>query len=162
MEKKKLGIILIGVGLFILLSTLNLIGEDMFLYLLSGGFLFAYFSLGAREHYRNIGFLIPGTVLLAVALFSDLQNLEFFNMLGGGLFFILLGLAFFIVFIHTSAFTSWDWPIYPAVSLILFGIFMIFLEKNRYLAELTYLNHVISVILIAAGIFILFRQNKNK
>lgn len=162
MEKKKLGIILIVIGFFILFNSLNLIGEDVFLYLLSGGFLLAYFLLGARKHYRNIGFLIPGAVLLAVALFSDLQNLEFFNNLGGGLFFILLGFAFFIVFIHTNAFTKWDWPIYPAASLILFGIFIIFLEKSDFLAELRYINYIISLVLIAVGAYILLKTNKNK
>jgi len=160
MEKKKLGIILIVIGFFILLNSLNLIGEDVFLYLLSGAFFFTYFALGAREYYRNIGFLIPGSVLLAVALFSDLQNFGVINNLGGGLFFILLGFAFFIVFIHTSAFTKWDWPIYPAASLILLGIVIIFLERSDFLADLAYLNYIISLILIGAGIFIMFRKNK--
>ncbi|ADQ14636.1 hypothetical protein [Halanaerobium hydrogeniformans] len=161
MDKKKLGIILIVIGIFLLLNTLNLIGEDIFIYILGGGFIFAYFSFGARKHYRNIGFLIPGTILLALALFSDLQRIEFFRNIGGGLFFVLLGSAFLIVFIHTRAFSKWDWPIYPGLALLIFGLFIITVEKTELLRDLTVLNYLIPVILIAAGSLLIFKQKNN-
>jgi len=162
MDKKKIGILLIAIGIFILLNTLNLISDDIFLYLLSGGFLFTYFMLGARKHYGNVGFLIPGTVLLAIALFSDLQRIELIDSLGGGFFFIMLGLAFTAVLIHTNAFEKWDWPIYPAASLILFGIFIIFIDNNDFIQNLEYLNYITPVILIALGGYFLYQNKQNK
>lgn len=160
MDKKKLGIILVVIGIFLLLNTLNLIGEDIFIYFLGGGFIVAYFVFGARKHYRNIGFLIPGSILLALALFSDLQRIEFFRNIGGGLFFILLGSAFLIVFIHTRAFSKWDWPIYPGLALFIFGLFIITVEKTEILKDLTILNYLFPILLIAAGGFIIFKEKE--
>ena len=162
MDKKKLGIILITIGVFILLNTLNLISDDIFLYLLSGGFILTYFMLGARKHYRNIGFLIPGSILLAIALFSDLQRIESIDNLGGGFFFIMLGLAFMVILIHTSAFEKWDWPIYPGAALILFGVFMLFVDNNEFIQNLEYLNYITPLVLIALGVFFLYQNRKNK
>ncbi len=160
MDKKKLGILLIAIGVFILLNTLNLISDDNFLYLLSGGFLLTYFVLGARKHYGNIGFLIPGTVLLAIALFSDLQRIEFIDNLGGGVFFIMLGLSFTAVLIHTSAFEKWDWPIYPAGALIIFGLFVIFIDNNDFIQNQKYLNYITPVVLIVLGSYFLYQNKK--
>ncbi len=162
MDKRKLGIILITIGVFILLNTLNLISDDIFLYLLSGGFILTYFMLGARKHYRNIGFLIPGSILLAIALFSDLERIEVIAGLGGGFFFIMLGLAFLIVFIHTIPFKKWDWPIYPAAALIMFGLFVIFVDNNQFIQNLEYLNYITPLVLIALGVFFLYQNRKNK
>lgn len=158
MDKKKLGILLLVLGSFLLLNTFNLIGEENFLYLLSGGFIITYSMLGGRKHYRNIGFLIPGAVILSIALFSDFQQFEFFESLGGGLFFIFLGFAFLAVFIHTRAFSKWDWPIYPAVSLMIFGIFVILVENSDIISKMGYLEYIIPVILISAGIYLLIKK----
>src|SRR6056297_3381844 len=160
MDKRKLGVLLITIGIFILLNTLNLVSDDIFLYLLSGGFIFTYFMLGARKHYRNIGFLIPGSILLVIALFSDLQRIDFINNLGGGIYFVMLGLAFLIVLIHTSAFEKWDWPIYPAGALIIFGLVVIFIDNNDFIQNLKYLNFIIPIFLIALGGFFLYQNNK--
>jgi hypothetical protein len=162
MDKKKTGILLITIGVFILLNTLNLISDEIFLYLLSGGFIFTYFMLGARKHYRNIGFLIPGAILLAIALFSDLERIELINKLGGGFFFIMLGLAFLVVLIHTSAFKKWDWPIYPAAALIGFGLFVIFVDNNDFIQNLEYLNYITPIVLIGLGGFFLYQNRQNK
>ena len=160
MDKTKVGILLIVIGIFILFNTLNLISDDVFLYLLSGGFIFTYFMLGARKHYGNIGFLIPGVILLANALFSDLQQIEFINNLGGGFFFIILGLAFVVVLIHTNAFEKWDWPIYPAGTLIIFGVFIIFIDNNDFIQNIKYLNYITPVVLIFLGSFLLYQNKK--
>lgn len=160
MDKKKLGVLLITIGVFVLLNTLNLINDDIFLYLLSGGFFIAYFMLGARKHYRNLGFLIPASVLLAIALFEDLQRIELVDSMGGGFFFIMLGLSFLLVFIHTSAFKKWDWPIYPAAALIIFGLFVIFIDNSEFIQNLEYLNYITPLLLIGFGIYFLYKNKK--
>lgn len=161
MDKRKIGVLLLLVGLFILLNTVGLISDDFFMYLLSAGFLITYFLLGARKHYRNIGFLIPASILLALALFSDLQRIDFIADLGGGFFFIILGLAFVVIFIHTLAFEKWDWPIYPASALIIFGVFAIFIENSTFIQSRNYLNYLTPAILIISGIIILYIDNRS-
>ena len=160
MDKKKLGILLIAVGIFILLNTFNLLSDDIFLYLLSGGFIFTYFMLGARKHYRNIGFLIPGAILLSIALFSDLERIDIIAQLGGGFFFVILGLSFVAVLFHTSAFEKWDWPIYPAAALIIFGLFVIFVDNSDFIQNLKYLNYITPLILIIVGGILLYQNKK--
>jgi hypothetical protein len=160
MDKLKMGILLITIGVFMLLNTFNLVSDNIFLYLLSAGFLITYIMLGARKHYRNIGFLIPASILTSIALSNDLQRIYFIDNLGNGVFYLLLGLAFLIILIHSSAFENWDWPLYPGGSLIVFGLFVIFLDKSKYMQNLNYLYYIIPIILIALGsLFIYLRQN---
>ena len=160
MDKLKSGILLITIGVFMLLNTFSLVSDNIFLYLLSLGFLITYIMLGAREHFRNIGFLISASILASIALSSDLQRIDFINNLGGGVFFILLGLAFLIILFHSSAFENWDWPLYPAGALIFFGTLVIFLDNSQFMQNLNYLNYIIPIILIIlGGLFIYFRGN---
>lgn len=156
MDKKKIGLLLVIIGIFIFINTTGLLSDDIFLYLLSGAFLISYFMLGGRKHYRNIGFLIPGAILLAIALSSDLQKIKFIANLGGGVFFILLGLAFAAILIHTAAFKKWDWPIYPAAVLMFFGLFVIFVEKSSFIQNRSYLNYLTPAILIITGLILLY------
>jgi len=161
MDKLKSGILLITIGLFMLLNTFDLVSDNIFLYLLSAGFLISYILLGARKNYRNIGFLIPASILTSIALASDLQRIDFVNNLGSGVFFILLGISFLVILIHSSAFENWDWPLYPGGSLIIFGLFVIFLDNSQFMQNLSYLNYLIPIILIGSGVLLIyFRQNK--
>lgn len=162
MDKLKLGVLFITIGVFMLLSSFNLVSDNIFLYLLSAGFLVTYLMLGARNRYRNIGFLIPASILISIALASDLQRLEFVDKLGGGVFFVLLGLAFLVILFHSSAFENWDWPLYPAGALILFGTLVIFLDNSQIMQNLNYLNYIIPMILIAVGVLFIYLRENNR
>lgn len=162
MNKKKIAIFLIVIGLLLLLNALNLTGTDISLYLISIGFFIAYFMLGAGKYYKNIGFLVPAAILMAVALYPDLQKLDFINKLGGGFFFIILGLAFIIVFIHSLAFKKWDWPLYPAIILTSFGILIILIENNQYFQKFEYLYYILAAFLIVLGLFLLYLEQKEE
>ena len=74
----------------------------------------------------------------------------------------MLGLAFLAILIHTSAFKKWDWPIYPAAALILFGLFVIFVDNNDFIQNLEYLNYITPVVLIGLGGFFLYQNRQNK
>lgn len=160
MNKKKLGILLITIGIFLFLNSFDLISNHVFLYLLGAGFLASYLMLGARKHYRNIGFLIPASILIAIALFSDLQRISFINNLGGGIYFILLGFSFLVILIHSSAFREWDWPIYPGSILIIFGLLIVLIDNSNFINKIKYLNYIIPLVIIAVGIFFLNQSRK--
>ncbi len=161
MNKLKLGILLITIGIFMLLNTFSLVSDNIFLYLLSAGFLITYIMLGARKHFRNIGFLISASILSFIALSSDLQKIDFINNLGSGVFFILLGIAFLVILFHSSAFENWDWPLYPAGTLIFFGAFVIFLNNSQFMQNLNYLNYIIPISLIGLGSLFIYLREKN-
>jgi hypothetical protein len=67
-----------------------------------------------------------------------------------------------VILIHTSAFEKWDWPIYPGAALILFGVFMLFVDNNDFIQNLEYLNYITPLVLIVLGGFLLYQNKRNK
>ncbi len=159
-----IGFILIFIGVFMLLAKIGLISDMIFLYLVAGGFFLTYFMLGGSRHYGNIGFLIPGSVITAVALFADVEDLPFFHAIGGGVFFIFLAGAFLLVLLHTRQYTNLDWssrnwPIFPAGGLAAFGCFVLLVEhENFILGQIRVLNTVIPLALICIGLYLYFKS----
>ena len=112
------GIILTGTGALMLLRDFgklhfNMSGE-MFLIVMGLIFLFLYFKKGI------LGFVFPGFILPCIGIYIFIMN----NMNKDYMwpsFFILLGLAFYMIyfsaFIHSST-----WPLIPGTVLILFGM----------------------------------------
>ncbi|HED24193.1 MAG TPA: hypothetical protein ENN91_03615, partial [Firmicutes bacterium] len=140
------GILLIIAGVFLLLNQLGLIPGQSFLFLLAFGFIAAYVLLGARKEYGNVGFLIPGAVLLAIALFAALSERPRFESISPAYFFFGLSLSFWAVFlVHTYWFKELDhggrfWPVYPAAGLLLVAAIISFSgEWIKYLNLLNYL-----------------------
>ncbi|MEC9488189.1 MAG: hypothetical protein UMV23_01740 [Halanaerobium sp.] len=127
-QKRKaftLGGFLVALGIYFLLQNLNIIPDDYFLAFLSLGFLIVYF-LGNR----NLGFLIPGLIILAV--FSHAEwGWEVGQAIGqqeDGLFFIFLGTAFVLIYLihylpqRNSKEGGEYWPLYPGIALMGFGL----------------------------------------
>lgn len=154
METQKLiGVILVALGIFLTLVTFNLIPGSSILFIFALGFLYAYYKFG-----KNIGFLIPGLIFVAIGIFTILE--EAWNI--GGIYFLLfLGLAFILIFlIHTSKIQTKDygeryWPLYPGFILTGLSLILIFQQKVA-----KYLNIVIPLLLILIGFLILIRGQK--
>lgn len=117
------GVFLMFAGAFLLLERLHLIDGDIFLLLLGGAFITAYFA-----NKRSIGFLIPGSILTWFGLYSLLMEQPFWELkdqYAGGLLFIALGLAFLTIFLHTAFHEEGSarfWPLYPGLGLIFFAL----------------------------------------
>ncbi|MCS7201814.1 MAG: hypothetical protein NZ841_03450 [Dictyoglomus sp.] len=151
--QKLLGIILISFGIFLILINFNLIPGSAILFIFALGFLYAYYKWG-----RNLGFLIPGLIFLAIGTFTILEKT--WNI--GGIYFLLfLGLAFIFVFLlHTSKLPSKDygeryWPLYPGF--ILTGLSLILIFQQRLAM---YLNIVIPILFILIGVLMLIKGFK--
>lgn len=162
-DQSLIGFILIFIGIFLLLAKIGMIPAHLFLYFLGGCFLFIYFKLGGNKNYGNIGFLIPGTVLIAISIFADLEEINVLGNFDGGVFFLFLAVAFLIVYLHTNSFKEleWgdrNWPIFPVVGLTLFGLFVILIEFDRLIIEkLKVLDVFIPIIVICLGLVMLFK-----
>lgn len=154
------GILLIIAGVFLLLNQLGVIPGQAFLFLLAFGFIATYVLLGARKEYGNVGFLIPGAVLLSIALFAAASGQPGHESLSPAYFFFGISLSFWAVFlIHTYWFKAMDhgerfWPVYPAVGLlILAGLVSV---SGRWVEYLSLLNYLWIVALIAVGGWLIY------
>ncbi len=160
------GVLLIIAGVFLLLSQLGVIPGQAFLFLLALGFIAAYVLLGARKEYGNVGFLIPGTVLLSIATFSAISEQPGYVDISPAFFFLGLSLSFLAVFIvHTYWFKSMDhgerfWPIYPAAGLLL--LFAIISFTEQWAEHLNLLNYIWIIALIAVGGWLVYTGIKRK
>jgi hypothetical protein len=151
MEGQRLvGIIFVSLGILLTLITLNILPGSSVLFVFAIGFFYAYYKFG-----RNIGFLIPACIFLAISIFTILEELWH---IGGIYFLLFLGLAFILIFvIHTSKLKAEEysekyWPLYPG--LILSGLGLILIFQNKF-AE--YLNFLVPIILILIGVILLLR-----
>lgn len=157
------GVFLIFAGAFLLLERLNLIDGDIFLLLLGGGFIAAYFANG-----RTLGFLIPGSILAWLGLYTFFMEqpvLGFKDDFAGGLLFLALGLAFFTIFLHTLFKEKGGarfWPLYPGIGLVLFALVV---EYDFQFIPQLYLTQIKTYwpgLIILFGLFLLLTSKKNK
>ncbi len=160
------GVLLVGIGFILLLAQFGWLGDHLVLYFLSVGFFAVYKYLGAAKTYHNIGFLIPATVLLAIALFVDVQRLFNGWLFGAGWFFLLLGGAFLTVYqVHTKNAgtdkSSTIWPLYPAGALVAFGIFIAITEQLETWKRFGITNYVFPIALILVGLYLTFGKKKS-
>ncbi len=156
------GILLLGAGVLMLLANLEVLSGLWFLYALSLGFLTAYFFLG-----RNLGFLIPGNMIGAIAIFASLN--ERFIEVSPAWLFVFFAAAFFIVyFIHTRNLETSDrgeriWPLFPGTALLLVGILVYVVESQLLDARnLRYINYIFPVALILIGFTVLVKGVSTK
>jgi len=155
-DNAKLGIVLIIAGVVLLLSRIGLFPDLSILYLISLVFFAIYAYKGSTRYYGNIGFLIPATVILAVAIFASYDNLH------PAYFFIGLGLSFLAIFVvHTFWFREMDrgeryWPIFPAAGLLLFAT--IFVLPERRILIFSFINYLWIIGLIGLGVWLIYKS----
>lgn len=155
------GIILTATGTIMLLKNLGKfrfdISGEMFFIALGAIFLFFYFSKGIT------GFVFPGFILPVFGVYSLIENNMNDNYMWPS-FFILLGLAFYLIyftaFIHKSS-----WPLIPGTILILFGLgaFAFVFEivtMDMIMGVEQYQNYIISGVIVLLGILLLIRGLK--
>ncbi len=162
------GILLIIAGVFLLLNQVGAFSGQTFFYILAFGFIAAYVLLGARKEYGNVGFLIPGTVLLSIAIYDAVSNSLVFNELNPAFFFLGLALSFLAIFlIHTYWFKTLDhgkrfWPVYPTLGLLIIAVIISLGTTGKWLEYLNLINYLWIAALIALGGWLIISSQKSK
>ncbi len=161
-----LGVFMIGIGTLILLAQQGWLGEHLVLYFLAVSFFSLYKFLGGANHYGNVGLLIPGLVLAAVALFATLEENLATAFLGPGLFFVLLSGAFCAVYlVHTRrAGGDWGrtkWPLIPASVLAGVAVLTSISEQLHTWRQSQFFSWIAPAALILVGLYlVLFKDTR--
>jgi hypothetical protein len=155
------GVVLSSAGAVMLLRDLGRlrfdISGEMFFLGLGAVFLFLYFNRGIT------GFVFPGYILPVFAFYSIIENNLNDNYMWPS-FFILLGLAFYLIyftaFIHKSS-----WPLIPGTILIIFGLgafaFVLGIVSIEMIIGLQqYKNYILSVGIVLLGVGLLYKSLK--
>lgn len=147
------GIILILIGVALLLANLGLFEPAIFIVALGASFLVAYIF------WRNLGFLIPGMILIwlgsAIALVeSDVLPVQ--N--DGSIILISLGLAFISIYAFMGRRRHW-WPLIPGGILIILGILILLVAEDILpLTATQTFNIILAATLILVGIWLIIRR----
>jgi len=141
------GFSLLGLATLIAWDTIFR-GSDLGVVAFMGGISLGFWAiyLDRREHWWA---MIPGGVLAALALMLLAEGLNI-PVDGGGLFMLLMGVAFAVVALFSPADVDTRWAFIPAAILGLIGILIILTS-----AELA--KYVVPVGLLGGGVYLLLR-----
>lgn len=163
-SKIALGIIFILVGLGSLLTTFNLMSDNIILLLISIGFFTLYFFKGGNSNYSNIGFIIPAAILLAIAPQEFIIQKFSFQKYDSDIMTLSLGLAFLLIYlVHNIWIKDFKgnrkhWPAFIAV--IFFAVSAAnYISETYNVKVLDYLrNFGWGALLIIIGVFLLLKE----
>lgn len=151
------GVIFILIGIFSFLSVFHFTWKFNVVLLIGACFIAAYiFSK------RQLGFLIPGCILLSIGIHSFLTDNNIWPNSDGEFFLILLGCAFLaVMLVHTMWLktSNWGekyWPIFPGGVLVLIGTLAVLDKYNEYSFWDSVFKYGLPLLLIAIGIKIIF------
>ncbi|WP_092588964.1 hypothetical protein [Acidaminobacter hydrogenoformans] len=158
MKGKWMGAALIVIGLLLLLKNIFRFDFDVTLFVLGGLFLAAYFGI-QKNGSRNIGYLIPGSILLFLG-FNDLvmsmrllpRSLE--NMAP----LVFIGLAFLVIYLVSAALgpKTAHWALLVGAVLLVMAA-LTFIAENHWISREALALYGLPAALILIGLVILVK-----
>jgi hypothetical protein len=117
----------------------------------------AAFVLG-RLTTGRYGYAVPAGMLIAIGAYVGLQDVQALQFTHGpGLFFVLLGLGFVLVYVIGSQPTA-VWPLFPAAILIGLGLIVLGVTSLAPLAAFGWIISYWPAVLVLLGLWLLFRD----
>lgn len=160
------GSILVLAGASSLVGNLQILNENFILPILGAAFLFIYFILGARKNYGNIGFLIPGIILLAMQILKLADDNNVGEKAEIVIVFGILACSFLAIYlIHTCCYKQLrsgqrNWPLYVSIILVFFGAVLYAVEYFNWTFGVVLLNNIWPGILVIVGVRLLYKALK--
>lgn len=153
------GLILAVIGTTSLIEKYLVVQGDLtelfFMWGLGIVFMVLYFS----KHIK--GFVYPGCILPAIGTYSFLDEVYSIEM--GWVFFLLLGIAFYVIYLVEYRNTGSNWPIIPGtVLIILSGLFLLTSKDIINSSFWKTISYIWPVILILVGGKIIYNNSKLK
>lgn len=162
--KRQTGYLIAGL-ILTLLGAISLIEEYVirdadvtglfFMWGLGIAFLVMYFS-------KNIkAFVYPGCILPAIGTYSFVE--ELFKGDTGWLFFLLLGLAFYAIYLIEHRSTGSNWPLIPGtVLVVLSGVLLLTSKEIITTSFWKVISYIWPIILILVGAKIVYNNSRVK
>src|SRR5260370_36425348 len=154
MSRSFLPLALITLGVVFLLG--NLVPERG-----RGGLVFAGLGVAfliGRLTTGRYGYAVPAGILIGVGAYTALQELRILDApRGPGLFFVLLGLGFYLVYLIGLRPTA-VWPLFPATILVGLGVVLFGVSWLGPLAGFSWIVAYWPAVLVLLGVWLLFRD----
>lgn len=156
-RNRRIGVLLIALGVLALAGQLGFLEGIETLYVLSLVFLAVYFLRAARRYYWNVWWLIPSLVLFAAALSISAEDMPGVDLPEGSILFFLAAAFLAVYFIHTRV-AGFDWfsrylPLLATGVLLVVG----FINNPNFFGDFTY---VIAAALVLAGLYLMRRPGR--
>jgi hypothetical protein len=118
----------------------------------------AAFLLG-RLTTGRYGYAVPAGILIGIGAYIGLQEIRILDAPPGpGLFFILLGLGFYLVYLIGMR-PAAVWPLFPATILVGLGVVLFGVSWLGPLAGFSWIVAYWPVVLVLVGVWLLFRDH---
>lgn len=153
MNTRTLGFGLIGFGLVLLLTNFYQVQVDLTLLVIGACFMAAYFGnmMGSK---KNIGFLIPGCILVALGVWEVVSSILMLNAYDDLGFFISGGTAFLAIYgIGSRHGHGVKWAAIVALCAYAFSAFLFLVNYSTFFA--THEDLIFPFVLIVIGTCIL-------
>jgi len=153
-----MGMALIVIGALLLLKNVFSFDFDVTLFVLGGLFLAAYLGI-QKNGSRNIGFLIPGAILLFLG-FNDL--ILSLNLLPRSLQnmapLVFIGLSFLVIYLASAAFgpKTAHWALLVGAILLAIAA-LTFIAENHWISREALALYGLPAVLILVGVVILIK-----
>ena len=153
MQRRVLGLILIGIGVIIYAGGRGWMSGDAFLYTVAAIFLLSYFMSGYR-----VGLLIPGCMLGALGAFVTITE-RYPHLSGSGApFFLLIGTGFMVIFLLEYGLARRGvWAAWTAIPILVFGG-LLYLGEVQHISVGRILIDYWPALLIAVGAILLLQS----
>ncbi|MDK9710444.1 hypothetical protein [Acidaminobacter sp.] len=158
MKGKWMGLAFIVIGALLLLKNVFSFDFDVTLFVLGGLFLAAYFGV-QKNGGRNIGFLIPGSILLFLGFNDLMQSL---NLLPRSLEsmapLVFIGLSFVVIYVASSVLgpKTAHWALLVGAILLVIAA-LTFVAENHWISREVLALYGLPAVLILVGVVILLR-----
>ena len=143
------GIALLGIALSNILHLVFPSAGNYDGLIVLGGIGLSFLTIYLNNH-NQWWAIIPAGVLLSLALVDVLDEFPAIGFNTDGVLFLGMGLTFLLLIVVPVPGGRLKWGIYPAIPLLIFGIFLIFGIDNL-------LDYVWPILIIIVGLFILGR-----
>ena len=154
MERRVLGLILLVGGLIIFFGQMGIMSGDLFFLIITVGLISGY----VISRFRT-GLLVAGSCTGALAAFIAVTERTSAPE-RGYLFFLFMGLAFFLVFgVEYAVARRGHWALYPGAIIGAFSAFVYVQESGHLSFSLAYWQFW-PILLIIAGVLILLSSRK--
>lgn len=168
MDGKRGAFLMIAIGVILLILNFFKWTGESFLLILGAIFVAVYAMTEVKHQRGNLGFLIPGAILLGVGTFSILEEIFILGYYTMPIFMFCIGTSFLLIhLIHyvrksVGKFFEATWAFIVMSILYVIGAVNLFISAYKVVIPYFIKDNIFAILLIAGGIVVILVSSLKK